>query len=299
MKKIQTLEWQQILQQTFRLYRANFDKFLQPITIQILLALLIVVIEAFDFPFHNAVLGIVSLIAFILNIWLIIVFLNISDSVIKNEKVSLEATYQKSLSRIPQFAAVFSLTLLITLAVFLVMYTLWAIFASLMIERLIDGDPLQYIRALENTLRYDPESISEFLNPGIVVLLILGALSVIPAVYIFVRYSLSMVRAAITKESEPVMKIIAENYAKTKNKFWKILSNYAIPMIIYSAFQSIIIIGIGSIITAGKYEMLELSGNIYYNILSIVIAGLFTPLTYLVIISTLNKLNEHTSIKQA
>lgn len=298
MKKILTFEWQQILKQSFSLYRANFDKFLQPITIQILLALLVLTISTFDFPYHTAVYTIITIISLAVNIWLTIVLLNISQSVFENEKIEQAVIYQKSFNRIPQFTAIFALTLVITLAVLISAYILWAIVASTLIEKFVSGDPQQYLSALEHTLTYDPASVDQFLNPGIIGLLILGFLCLLPAVYILVRYSFAIVSAAISTNTEPVMKTIAVNYQLTKNKFWKILADYGIPMLIFSAIQSVIMIGLGSIATAGKYDMLELSGNIYYNILSIVIAGLFAPLSYLVIISTFHKINEHSSIKQ-
>lgn len=298
MKKNLTFGWQEILTSTVSLYRKNFDRFLQPITIQILLALIVLIISTFDFPFHSAVYGIIAVLSLAVNIWLTVVFLNISQSVFRNEKTPLDLTYQKSLNRLPQFTAVFALTILISAAAFMAMYLLWAIVAAFTIEKFVSGDPQQYLSALEHTLTYDPANVVQFLNPGIIALLLLGLLSIIPAIYILVRYSFAIIQAAISNEKESVMKFFAINYKLTKNKFWKILADYAVPMIIFSALQSIIMIGLGSIATAGKYQILELSGNIYYNILSIVIAGLFAPLSYLVLIATFHKINEHSSIKQ-
>jgi|GEM_PF-5975230 len=298
MRKLSIFAWQHVLTHSVSLYRKNFERFLQPITIQILLALLILIIQTFDFPFHTAVYTVAAIISFIASIWLVVVFLNISQSVHINHKPTPEQIYQKSLARLPQFAAVSALSLMISTVVFMTLYIIWAIIAASLIGRLINGDPAQYLNALQNTLTYDPAGALQMLNPGIVGLLILGLLCFVPAAYMLVRYFFAMVHSAISNENEPVMKIFAHNYKLTKNKFWSILTDYAVPMIIISACQSIVMIGLGSIVTAGKYDMLELSGNIYYNILSIVVAGLFAPLAYLVIISTFHKNQQHLEVKK-
>ena len=92
-----------VISTSWKIYKNNFNLFLQPITYLIISGVAFLIPSFFDFPFQTPLL-IITLGAFIvINVWTSVIIFSICHELINKRKINLSEIYKNSWKRSPRF----------------------------------------------------------------------------------------------------------------------------------------------------------------------------------------------------
>lgn len=118
-------------------------------------------------------------------------------------------------------------------------------------------------------------------------------LLIIPGIFWSIRYVFAPIHSVLAEPKPYIEQSFRISKEITIGRWWDVAARLALPQVFFNLILIIITYGFAAIIGGGQYDMEQLSGNFYFNLLIVIMNGLFMPLMTMPVVILYRELTAH------